>query len=106
MESMGYETVGLDGASGALALIRRREPSVVLVSHPSHADLMTRLHEEKRGRTAIVLSVAPKTTAPEDVARQLRADSFVMRPYRRETLGAALHAAITISRLRQEETKL
>jgi diguanylate cyclase (GGDEF)-like protein len=106
IESLGHAAVGVDGVETALNLIMTQQPSAVLASHPTHQGAILRLREVGLGQTSLIVSVAAKTTQPEEIATSLGADAFLVRPYRRETLAAALHAALAIRHVRAHVSEL
>jgi diguanylate cyclase (GGDEF)-like protein len=106
IESLGHAAVGVAGDETAVHLVTTQQPSVVLASYPTQHRIVGRLREAGLGHTSLVVSVPAKTAQPQEVAEQLRADAFVIRPYKRETLASAIHAALAIRHVRAHVTEL
>ncbi|HJZ86534.1 MAG TPA: GGDEF domain-containing protein [Polyangia bacterium] len=106
IESLGHTAIGVNGVDTALHLVTTQQPSVVLASHPTQERVIARLRESGLGQTSLVVSLPAKVSQPQDIAEGLGADAFVVRPYRRETLASALHAALAIRHVRAHLVEL
>jgi diguanylate cyclase (GGDEF)-like protein len=106
IEALGHTAVGVDGEATALNLVATQQPSVVLASHPAHRPMVERLRQAGLGQTSLVVSLPARTPHPEEIAETVGADAFVVRPYRRETLAAALHSALAMRHVRSHLAEL
>ncbi len=80
----------------ALGLV---EGSVAVVAaHPAAAGIYPRL---RSAGIPLIAALLAKTERPASLARKIGADAYVLRPYKRETLGIALHSALNARLLRE-----
>src|SRR5262249_24336957 len=106
IESLGHTAIGVNAVDTALHLVTTQQPSVVLASHPTQERVIARLRQSGLVHTSLLVSLPAKVSQPQDIAEGLGADAFVVRPYRRETLASALHAALAIRHVRAHLVEL
>jgi diguanylate cyclase (GGDEF)-like protein len=97
IEGLGYEARVAADVLEAHALFD--QSAVVLAAHPNAAEIYPRLRSTG---TPLVAAFATKTKDPEQVAREVGADAFVLRPYKPEALAIALYAA-SVARLLRDK---
>lgn len=100
LEQLGYSAVAVDAAETAVQLVRNQQPSVVVAAHPSHTLHVLNLREAGLGSTALVVSFQGRDAEAVTTAERLGADAFLFRPYRKDTLQAALFSALRARDLR------
>ena len=76
--------------------------SAVLAAHPAAAPIYPRL---RSSGIPLIASFAAKQANPVETAREIGADAFVIRPYRKDTLGIALYAAFGARLLRERAVR-
>jgi diguanylate cyclase (GGDEF)-like protein len=96
VEALGHEVRLAESVLDAHALFD--QTNAVIASHPHAAEIYPRL---RATGTSLVASFATKEAKPEDIAREIGADAYVLRPYRQDMLGVALYAC-TVTRLLRE----
>jgi diguanylate cyclase (GGDEF)-like protein len=88
LEQLGYEARVANDVFEAHALIDGTV--AVIAAHPAALDLYPRL---RATGIPFIAAFPAKERAPGDVAHHIGADAYVLRPYRKEPLSAALFAA-------------
>ncbi len=74
----------------------------VVAAHPSASELYPRL---RATGTPLIAVFHNKTGRPEELAREIGADAFVMRPYKADVVATALYGASTARLLRERATR-
>ncbi len=100
IQELGYEARLASDVLEAHALFDHS--GAVLAAHPNASEIYPRL---RATGTPLIAAFATKTGHPEEVAREIGADAYVMRPYKVETLSVALYAASVARLLRERATR-
>jgi diguanylate cyclase (GGDEF)-like protein len=97
IESLGYQARVSSDVLEAHALFD--QSAAVLAAHPNAAEIYPRL---RATGTPLIAAFANKTGHPDEIAREIGADAFVLRPYKPEPLAIALYAA-SVARLLRDK---
>jgi diguanylate cyclase (GGDEF)-like protein len=100
LEQLGYEPRLAADVFEAHALIDGT--AAVIAVHPAAADVYPRL---RATLIPFIASLPSKERQPAALAHALGADAYVLRPYRKEALGAALFAASSARLLRDRAVR-
>lgn len=73
--------------------------SAVIAAHPGAAEIYPRL---RATGIPLIATFHAKQTSPQELAGEIGADAFLLRPYRSEPLGLALYVASVARRLREK----
>ena len=73
--------------------------SAVIAAHPGAAEIYPRLRSTG---IPLIATFHAKQANPDDLAREIGADAFLLRPYRSDALNLALYAASVARQLRQK----
>jgi diguanylate cyclase (GGDEF)-like protein len=106
VESLGHSAIRVDAVDTAMKAALSQHPSAVLASHPDLEAVIRQLKQAGLGPTSLLVGLPAKQEQPEEVAAGLGADAFVVKPYRRENLASALHAALTVRTVRSRLEEL
>jgi diguanylate cyclase (GGDEF)-like protein len=101
VEALGHEVRLAESVLDAHALFD--QSNAVIASHPHAAEIYPRL---RATGTPLVASFATKEARPEDIAREIGADAYVLRPYRQDMLGVALYACSVTRLLRERAARV
>jgi diguanylate cyclase (GGDEF)-like protein len=96
IETLGHLPEAAADAFEAHALVDGA--GAVLAAHPAAAPIYPRL---RAAGIPLIASFAARQARPTDVAHQISADAFVLRPYKRDLLTLALYAAFGARLLRE-----
>ena len=101
IEALGYEPRLAETVLEAHALFDH--VSAVVAAHPASMSIYPRLRSTG---TPLVAAFGIKDGEPAEVAREIGADAYVMRPYRQEMLGVALYSCSVTRLLRERATRV
>lgn len=76
--------------------------SAVIAAHPGAAEIYPRL---RATGIPLIATFHAKQASPGDLAREIGADAFLLRPYRPEPLALALYAAQVATELRKHPAR-
>jgi diguanylate cyclase (GGDEF)-like protein len=76
--------------------------AAVVAAHPVAADIYPRL---RASGTPLIAAFVARQAKPAEVAAEIGADAFVVRPYRKDTMTLALFAAFGASLLRERAVR-
>lgn len=96
LDALGYSFRMAADATAAEELLDGT--AAVITAHPVAIELYPRLHAQG---VSLIVSLSTRQEEPAVTAQELGADAFVIRPYRKEMLGAALFAARNARLLRE-----
>lgn len=101
LAALGYTPEVAADAFEALPLVDGA--TAVLAVHPTAEPIYPRL---RAANIPLVVSLSAKQPRPAVLAAHLAADSFVLRPYRKEMVAVALYSAATAQLLREQRQRL
>jgi len=101
VEALGHEVRLAESVLEAHALFDQTQ--AVIASHPHAAEIYPRL---RATGTPLIASFATKEDKPEEIAREIGADAYVLRPYRQDMLGVALYACGVTRLLRERAARV
>jgi diguanylate cyclase (GGDEF)-like protein len=101
LAALGYSPSVAADAFEALPLVDGA--TAVVAVHPTAEPIYPRL---RAANIPLVVSLSAKQPRPATLAAHLGADSFMLRPYRKEMLAVALYSAATAQLLREQRQRL
>lgn len=100
IDQLGYR-LSLEVEQGTLGTrLRREPPHAVLIGLPERADVAAECLKLEPDRPVVIASLAAPAATARARAEQAGADLFTLRPHSRDSLGAVLHAAERVAKLR------
>ena len=103
LRGFGYRLLIAENAADAQRLVRAdTPPDLVVAGLPDGEPVLAAVRDLPGDRPSTIVALTGESHEGHDTCDRLGADTFVLRPYRRDALGAAMRAA---TRLRTERKR-